>query len=85
MLMRRFPQGSGYNFARQHVICFATFSSQQVRRRLQTLMPLRVFVSVRNQPTPAVRVMVTETYFASCKANFRSSIVTFRIGKVFSK
>ena len=37
MLMRRFPQGSGYNFPRQHVICFATFSSQQVRRRLQTL------------------------------------------------
>src|SRR4029450_9760815 len=104
MLMRRFPHGSGYNFACQRMICFVTFSgegalvarrcesdlwisktcaistvnsvSQQVRWGQRTLQPvLRVFVSVlsvRNQPMHAVRVTMTETYFASGKANFRS-------------
>jgi len=87
--MRRFPQGSGYNFARQRMICSVTFYSQQVRWGQRTLQQmLRVFVTisaVHGQPTHAVRVRVTETYFASCKTNFRSSIVTFLIGKLFSK
>ena len=34
-------------------------------------------LSIRGQPTLEVRVTVTETYLASCSANFRSSIVTF--------
>ena len=37
------------------------------------------------QPTEAVRVTVAETYFASWRGNFRSSTVTFCMGKVFSK
>jgi hypothetical protein len=55
----------------------------EVNRRYRVLLAsalVRVLVSIvsiRNQPTHAVRVTVTETYFASCKANFRSSIVTF--------
>jgi len=47
MLMRRFPQGSGYNFAGQRVICFVAFSCQQVRWRQRTLqLVLRVLVSI---------------------------------------
>src|SRR4029077_14480236 len=34
-------------------------------------------LSIRGQPTLEVLVTVTETYLASCSANFRSSIVTF--------
>jgi hypothetical protein len=37
------------------------------------------------QPMEAVRVTVAETYFASWRGNFRSSTVTFCMGKVFSK
>lgn len=81
MLMGRFPQGSGYNFACQRVICFGTFSLQQLRwgtADTTTNAPLgRVDQYPFGQPTHAVRVTVTETYFASCSANFRSSIVTF--------
>jgi hypothetical protein len=38
MLMRRFPQGSGYNFACQRVICFVTFSGDgaPVARRCES-------------------------------------------------
>jgi hypothetical protein len=45
----------------------------------RTLQVLRVLVSIsaiRDYPTDAVRVTVAETYFASCKANFRTSILT---------
>src|SRR5215213_252611 len=45
--------------------------------RFRKVLLLRVFVFVLGQSTHAVRVTMTETYFASCRANFRSSIVTF--------
>src|SRR4029077_7514228 len=41
--------------------------------------------AVLAQPTHTVRVTVMDTYLASGKTNFRSSIVSFWIGKLFSK
>ena len=38
-----------------------------------------------HQPTAAVRIAVAETYFASIKANLRTSMATFCIGNVFSR
>src|SRR5438552_18580058 len=37
------------------------------------------------QPTDVMRVTTAETYFASFRGNFRTSTVTFCVGKIFSK
>ncbi len=48
-----------------------------------TILPKTYFSN--HQPTEAVRVTVAETYFASWRGNFRSSTVTFCMGKLFNK
>jgi|GraSoiStandDraft_29_1057270.scaffolds.fasta_scaffold01014_10 hypothetical protein len=72
------------SFWHSFVIRYSCFVTVSVHSCLFVVNPWLPFES-RCQPTEAVRVTVEETYFASAKANLRTSMTTFCIGKLFSR